>query len=143
MYTIKEVAKKMDISEHTLRFWAKSGFFPFIKRNKNNIRLMNKFLVLALGLFIFFMSSNIAKASKDSEIRSYRAMQQTQSKVINKGLKAQKKELTNTLLDTTLTEEERTAKAEEIRQNMANLYSKKEQNKKYYKRMKKNIKMGK
>ena len=37
MYTIKEVAKKMDISEHTLRFWTKSGFFPFIKRNKNNI----------------------------------------------------------------------------------------------------------
>lgn len=41
MYTIKEIAKKMDISEHTLRFWAKSGFFPFIKRNKNNIRLFS------------------------------------------------------------------------------------------------------
>ena len=41
MYTIKEVAKKMDISEHTLRFWTKSGFFPFIKRNKNNIRLFS------------------------------------------------------------------------------------------------------
>lgn len=41
MYTIKEVAKKMDISEHTLRFWAKSGFFPFIKRNENNIRLFS------------------------------------------------------------------------------------------------------
>ena len=27
MYTIKEVAKIMDVSEHTLRFWAKSGFF--------------------------------------------------------------------------------------------------------------------
>lgn len=26
MYTIKEVADKMEISEHTLRFWAKSGF---------------------------------------------------------------------------------------------------------------------
>ena len=38
MYTIKEVAEKMDISEHTLRFWAKSGFFPFVKRNQNNIR---------------------------------------------------------------------------------------------------------
>jgi len=38
MYTIKEVADKMDVSEHTLRFWAKSGFFPFVKRNKNNIR---------------------------------------------------------------------------------------------------------
>ena len=38
MYTIKEVAEKMDISEHTLRFWAKSGFFPSAKRNQNNIR---------------------------------------------------------------------------------------------------------
>ena len=38
MYPIKEVAEKMDISEHTLRFWAKSGFFPFVKRNQNNIR---------------------------------------------------------------------------------------------------------
>ena len=41
MYTIKEVAKKMEISEHTLRFWSKSGFFPFVKRNQNNIRLFS------------------------------------------------------------------------------------------------------
>ena len=41
MYTIKEVANKMEISEHTLRFWAKSGLFPFIKRNENNIRLFS------------------------------------------------------------------------------------------------------
>ena len=38
MYTVKEVSKKMGVSEHTLRFWAKSGFFPFVKRNQNNIR---------------------------------------------------------------------------------------------------------
>lgn len=42
MYTIKEVADKMNVSEHTLRFWAKSGFFPFIKRNENNIRLFSE-----------------------------------------------------------------------------------------------------
>jgi len=41
VYTIKEVAEKMDVSEHTLRFWAKSGFFPFIKRNENNTRLFS------------------------------------------------------------------------------------------------------
>lgn len=41
MYTIKEVAEKMDVSEHTLRFWAKSGFFPFLKRNENNIRMFS------------------------------------------------------------------------------------------------------
>ena len=42
MYTIKEVAEKMEISEHTLRFWAKNGFFPFITRNQNNIRLFSE-----------------------------------------------------------------------------------------------------
>lgn len=42
MYTIKEVAEKMEISEHTLRFWAKSGFFPFITRDKNNNRLFSE-----------------------------------------------------------------------------------------------------
>ncbi len=42
MYTIKEVAEKMEISEHTLRFWSKSGFFPFVKRNQNNIRLFSE-----------------------------------------------------------------------------------------------------
>lgn len=42
MYTIKDVAEKMDVSEHTLRFWAKSGFFPFIKRNENNIRIFSE-----------------------------------------------------------------------------------------------------
>ena len=41
MYTIKEVADKMDVSEHTLRFWAKSGLFPFVKRDKNNIRMFS------------------------------------------------------------------------------------------------------
>ncbi len=42
MYTIKEVAQKMDVSEHTLRFWAKSGFFPFVMRDKNNIRIFSE-----------------------------------------------------------------------------------------------------
>ncbi len=42
MYTIKEVAGKMEVSEHTLRFWAKSGFFPFVKRNENNIRIFSE-----------------------------------------------------------------------------------------------------
>lgn len=43
MYTIKDVAEKMDVSEHTLRFWAKSGFFPFVKRDENNIRQFSEY----------------------------------------------------------------------------------------------------
>ena len=42
MYTIKDVAEKMYVSEHTLRFWSKSGFFPFVKRDKNNIRMFSE-----------------------------------------------------------------------------------------------------
>lgn len=42
MYTIKDVATKMDISEHTLRFWAKCDFFPFLQRNKNNVRIFHE-----------------------------------------------------------------------------------------------------
>lgn len=42
MYTIKEVAEKMDVSEHTLRFWAKSGFFPYLTRNDNNVRMFSE-----------------------------------------------------------------------------------------------------
>ena len=42
MYTIKEVAEKMDVPEHTLRFWAKSGFFPFLTRNDNNVRMFSE-----------------------------------------------------------------------------------------------------
>ena len=42
MYTIKEVSDIMQVSEHTLRFWAKSGFFPFITRDKNNNRIFSE-----------------------------------------------------------------------------------------------------
>lgn len=41
MYTVKEAADIMEVSEHTLRFWAKSGFFPFLQRDKNNNRLFS------------------------------------------------------------------------------------------------------
>lgn len=42
MYTIKEVADMMNVSEHTLRFWAKNGFIPDIIRDRNNIRLFSE-----------------------------------------------------------------------------------------------------
>lgn len=39
MYTIKEVARRVNESEHTIRYYAKLGLFPFLKRDKNNTRL--------------------------------------------------------------------------------------------------------
>ncbi|AHI55743.1 MerR family transcriptional regulator [Listeria ivanovii] len=37
-YTIKEVATIMNISAHTLRFYDDHGLFPFVHRDKNNVR---------------------------------------------------------------------------------------------------------
>ena len=34
MYTIKDVAKKCNISAYTLRYYDKEGLFPLIRRNK-------------------------------------------------------------------------------------------------------------
>lgn len=104
---------------------------------------MRKCLILFLGLFLIYVDTNIVFASKDSEIRSYRAVKQAKSKVINKKIKTQKKELTKLLSDPTLTDEEYAIKTEEMRKNMANLYAQREQNKKNYIKIKKNIKKGK
>lgn len=38
MYTIKEVAAKVGESEHTIRYYCKEGLFPFLTRDKNNVR---------------------------------------------------------------------------------------------------------
>jgi DNA-binding transcriptional MerR regulator len=37
-YTISEVAKKINVSPHTLRFYAKEGLLPFVERSENGIR---------------------------------------------------------------------------------------------------------
>lgn len=38
MLTIKEVAACVGESEHTIRYYCKEGLFPFLVRDKNNIR---------------------------------------------------------------------------------------------------------
>ena len=38
MYTVKEVAAEVRESEHTIRYYCKEGLFPFITRDKNNVR---------------------------------------------------------------------------------------------------------
>lgn len=38
MYTIKEAAAKVGESEHTIRYYCKEGLFPFLTRDKNNVR---------------------------------------------------------------------------------------------------------
>lgn len=38
MLTIKEVASRVGESEHTIRYYCKIGLFPFLVRDKNNVR---------------------------------------------------------------------------------------------------------
>ncbi|MCQ4637596.1 MerR family transcriptional regulator [Anaerovorax odorimutans] len=41
MYTVKEVSKMLDLSEHTVRFYTDKGLVPSLKRDKNNNRLFD------------------------------------------------------------------------------------------------------
>jgi DNA-binding transcriptional MerR regulator len=38
-YTISEISKKVNISPHTLRFYAKEGLLPFVERSESGIRM--------------------------------------------------------------------------------------------------------
>jgi len=38
-YTVSEVAKIVNLSPHTLRFYAKEGLLPFVERNGNGVRM--------------------------------------------------------------------------------------------------------
>lgn len=41
MYTVKEVAKLLDITEHTVRFYTDKGLVPSLQRDKNNNRIFD------------------------------------------------------------------------------------------------------
>ncbi|MFE3897536.1 MULTISPECIES: MerR family transcriptional regulator [unclassified Priestia] len=41
MYTVKEVAKLLDLTEHTVRYYTDKGLVPNLQRDKNNIRLFD------------------------------------------------------------------------------------------------------
>jgi DNA-binding transcriptional MerR regulator len=42
MYTVKEVAKMLDLSEHAIRFYTDKGLIPSLLRDQNNNRLFNE-----------------------------------------------------------------------------------------------------
>ncbi|WP_042198820.1 MerR family transcriptional regulator [Paenibacillus camerounensis] len=41
MYTVKEVAQLLNLTEHTVRFYTDKGLIPSIKRDKNNNRVFD------------------------------------------------------------------------------------------------------
>ncbi len=38
-YTVSEISKKVNLSPHTLRFYAKEGLLPFVERSERGIRM--------------------------------------------------------------------------------------------------------
>ncbi|MGP9043951.1 MerR family transcriptional regulator [Cytobacillus kochii] len=42
MYTVKEVSKLLDLTEHTIRFYTDKGLVPSVQRDKNNNRLFDQ-----------------------------------------------------------------------------------------------------
>jgi DNA-binding transcriptional MerR regulator len=42
LYTVKEVSKLLDMTEHTVRFYTDKGLVPSVQRDKNNIRLFDQ-----------------------------------------------------------------------------------------------------
>lgn len=41
MYTVKQVAEMLNLTEHTIRFYTDKGLVPPLKRDKNNIRIFD------------------------------------------------------------------------------------------------------
>ncbi|OOM81227.1 MerR family transcriptional regulator [Clostridium sp. BL-8] len=41
-YTVSEISKKINISPHTLRFYAKEGLMPFVERSQSGIRMFKE-----------------------------------------------------------------------------------------------------
>lgn len=42
MYTVKEVSNILNLTEHTIRYYANKGLIPTLKRNSNNVRLFDE-----------------------------------------------------------------------------------------------------
>ena len=58
-YTISEIAKIIDLSPHTLRFYAKEGLTPFVKRNNSGVRLFKEEDLEALFLIEYLKKSGM------------------------------------------------------------------------------------
>lgn len=42
-YTVKDVAEKMNISPHAVRYYDNSGLIPFLSRTQSNVRMFSDF----------------------------------------------------------------------------------------------------
>jgi DNA-binding transcriptional MerR regulator len=66
-YTVKQVAKQLNISEHTLRYYDRQGLMPFLKRDSDGIRCFTEDDICFIELIMCLKKSNMSLA----DIRKY------------------------------------------------------------------------
>lgn len=91
-YTIQEVAEKVNLLSHTLRYYEKEGILPFIKRDKNGNRIYQESDLAWLELVICLRRTNIPL----SDLRAIAQLSKKGSGTINERigiLEAHKKEI--------------------------------------------------
>lgn len=97
MYTIKEVAKIVGESEHTIRYYAKEGLFPFLTRDKNNVRLFSEADLEGVRIVLCLRAVNMPL----QEIRHYMELCKQGNSTLEERLEiiqAQKKRATEEML---------------------------------------------
>lgn len=67
MYTIKDIARIVGESEHTIRYYCKEGLFPFATRDKNNIRQFTEADIEGVNIVLCLRDTGMPL----SEIRRY------------------------------------------------------------------------
>lgn len=66
-YTVKQLSRKLNISEHTIRFYDEQGLFPDVKRDKNGARLFCDENLEWINLVLCLRNTGMSVA----DIRSY------------------------------------------------------------------------
>lgn len=89
-YTIKDVENLTGISSHTLRFWAKKGLFPFVQKDRNQVKYFAssdvewaRFIecMRSIGMSIEHIKEYIALCQKGMESVEQRLIEQREETI--------------------------------------------------------------
>ena len=78
LYTIKEVSEKLDLSQHTLRYYEKEGLIRNVKRKENGRRIYDDKSVLSIQVVQWLRNSGVSI----SQLRQYALLSSQGEKTI-------------------------------------------------------------
>lgn len=67
MYTVKQAAERLHISEHTLRYYDRQGLMPFLRKSPGGVRAFTEEDLCLIELILCLKNSRMSL----SEIRQY------------------------------------------------------------------------